>query len=451
MCIGETPGNSTRTASDLWLVNGEYYDLAKFVERHPGGKLVLRQTKGHDITPLYLSHHLSALPDTVLKMYKVAAPSDGTWIESHGYSFKEDGYFMTLRRRVQALKLENGKKFTDYNRLAYIVSALTLFCVTQCAVLLVPMAPRLLCLVGLMNAYSRCWLTGIGHEAIHGRTQNWFSWELFNAMMLFPSSTWHFEHCTQHHPDTKREGKDPDEVLVPLRFSHRQEWRPFHLLQLPLHFIVGVIAAPATMIDHHLIRGVQRVKGIVYLFLFHLIPLFFSANSAWWSMFWCSGMATCVTFTLFHVSHINEHSAEAQFVPGVDWGEYQTRSSANFATKWYGITGMLEMQIEHHLFPVLSYNNQLKIMETVQQTSAEFGVPYFCYSSILHGVAELCYYLTVLSFPPGFFGVVMKGEKLNATAASYAQMGVPARSPRCTHSAQLHAVEPAQGELKKEL
>ena len=136
-------------------------------------------------------------------------------------------------------------------------------------------------------------------------------------------------------------------------------------------------------------------------------------------MFWSSGMATCITFTLFHVSHINEHSAEADFKLGVDWGEHQVRNSANFKATWYGlfyITGMLELQMEHHLFPVLSYNNQLKITKVVKETCKEFGLPYFEYSSLFHGVAELVYYLFVLSFPPGFVKI-LKGEVIDSPKA----------------------------------
>ena len=47
---------------------------------------------------------------------------------------------------------------------------------------------------------------------------------------------------------------------------------------------------------------------------------------------------------------------------------------------------MLELQIEHHLFPSLSYANQIRIKPLVEATCKEFGLPYYEYSSALTGI-----------------------------------------------------------------
>lgn len=109
---------TAKSASELWMVEGSYYDLEEFVARHPGGELPLSQTQGQDITPLFYSHHLNEFPSRVLKKYAVAKPTDGTFIKPHGYSFEENGFFMTLKRRIAALGLENGRKVWDYKRYA---------------------------------------------------------------------------------------------------------------------------------------------------------------------------------------------------------------------------------------------------------------------------------------------------------------------------------------------
>merc|ERR1719197_2018100 len=110
------------------------------------------------------------------------------------------------------------------------------------------------------------------------------------------------------------------------------------------------------------------LKGAVYLLLFHLLPLFTRpASEACLLMFLSVGMSNMITVFCFHLSHINEANAKAyneSFHRGIDWGAHQILTTANYLGSWtvfFGVTGMLEMQIEHHLFPGLSYANQLRI------------------------------------------------------------------------------------------
>ena len=64
------PNSETRP---LWKVHGKYYDLTKFIPRHPGGQRVLRQTVGKDISALVESHHLTEKPFLVMKKYLVTS------------------------------------------------------------------------------------------------------------------------------------------------------------------------------------------------------------------------------------------------------------------------------------------------------------------------------------------------------------------------------------------
>ena len=63
-----------------------------------------------------------------------------------------------------------------------------------------------------------------------------------------------------------------------------------------------------------------------------------------------------------------------------DWGALQLETTVDFQHgHWFPVTmtGGLGFQIEHHLFPTLSYSRLGEIAPIVQQTCDEFDVPYF--------------------------------------------------------------------------
>ena len=60
---------------------------------------------------------------------------------------------------------------------------------------------------------------------------------------------------------------------------------------------------------------------------------------------------------------------------------------------------MLDLQVEHHLFPTLSYAEQWKIKPFVEQTARDFGLPYYEYSSVFHGQAASIFHQHKLAWP----------------------------------------------------
>lgn len=79
------------------------------MNKHPGGSDWIRMTEGHDITEAFLTHHL--VMDKVepfLKKYRVR---ETTRPRNVKLTFDEDGFYMTLRRKVIA-KLPEIQKET---------------------------------------------------------------------------------------------------------------------------------------------------------------------------------------------------------------------------------------------------------------------------------------------------------------------------------------------------
>eukprot|EP00940_MAST-03C_sp_MAST-3C-sp2_P000138 g138.t1 len=66
-------------------------------------------------------------------------------------------------------------------------------------------------------------------------------------------------------------------------------------------------------------------------------------------------------------------------VPLNDWAAVQCQTSVNWSSGswfWNHVSGGLNHQIEHHLFPSICHTNYVHIHPIVQKTCAEFGVPY---------------------------------------------------------------------------
>mmetsp|Transcript_33378 Transcript_33378/g.92992 ORF Transcript_33378/g.92992 Transcript_33378/m.92992 type:complete len:117 (+) Transcript_33378:25-375(+) len=68
----------------------------------------------------------------------------------------------------------------------------------------------------------------------------------------------------------------------------------------------------------------------------------------------------------------------------MDWAEMQIRTSCNWSihsTMWWLISGGLNFQIEHHLFPGVCHVHYPAISKIVRAACEEHGLPYNAYPS----------------------------------------------------------------------
>ena len=169
----------------LWRLDDEFYDLTAFIPTHPGGSLVIAQSEGTEISALFHSHHLAQIPEALLSKYRLSdvTPEMAASIPACPYSFADDGFFHTLKRRVVASGFDGAhcSQVTRAYTVCKVLGTLALFALTWAGVCFLPLG-RVSVALALVNQWTRMCLTGIGHEAIHGRCKNWLTWELFNMM-----------------------------------------------------------------------------------------------------------------------------------------------------------------------------------------------------------------------------------------------------------------------------
>jgi len=73
----------------------------------------------------------------------------------------------------------------------------------------------------------------------------------------------------------------------------------------------------------------------------------------------------------------------------IDWGVHQVLTSHNYSCTsplWLHLSGGLNMQVEHHLFPSVHYVHYHAIAEIVKKACAEYSLPYSTSTHIMQAL-----------------------------------------------------------------
>lgn len=246
------------------------------------------------------------------------------------------------------------------------------------------------------------------HEGAHGsysnnRTINWLAGT--TASFIGASQMiWQHKHNVLHHTYTNVEEMDTDiQSGGLLRWSHLQDWRPWHrfqhlyafpmysLLTLQVIFsdfrriITGRIGNYTLPKTSHSQRTTFALTKIFYLGYALVLPLFFNG---WWqvlAVFLLVNLLASLTLAaVFSLAHTVEGTAFPTPDPKSgamekEWAIHEVETTANFAPRsriaaWY--LGGLNSQIEHHLFPNICHLHYPRLRKVVEETCREFSVRY---------------------------------------------------------------------------
>jgi fatty acid desaturase len=97
---------------------------------------------------------------------------------------------------------------------------------------------------------------------------------------------------------------------------------------------------------------------------------------------WCFGMATQLNHTTPETMDI---------AAGADWYEHQCLTSHTFAPQsvfWLIMTGGLNLQVEHHLFPGVNSWHLMKIQPIVEECCKKHGIQYNLSQTATEGVRK---------------------------------------------------------------
>ncbi|MEM8888112.1 MAG: acyl-CoA desaturase [Bacteroidota bacterium] len=297
-------------------------------------------------------------------------------------------------------------------------------------ILLIWLLPYLLILTVEMNEWPMlllCGVIGFGfflaggsimHEGCHGTfsSKPWLNKLAANSMYLLGGDKliWLVGHNELHHAYTNIPEHDIDleSGAGLLRFSEKMEWKPKHQYQHYYAFMLYSLLTITWMFltdflklykfsQLKLIRKnsdlpaknwIQMVLIKLGVWFFWLgIPILVLDVALWKILFGfaflhlVAGIALTLVFQLAHLTEASEMPlADEEGNIGNNWFVHQLYTTANWAPNSkiaHWLTGGLNHQIEHHLFPGISHVHYPQIAPIVKQTAEEFGIPYFEYES----------------------------------------------------------------------
>jgi linoleoyl-CoA desaturase len=236
---------------------------------------------------------------------------------------------------------------------------------------------------------------------------------------------WKSKHNNVHHTFTNIEGLDDDiNASFFLRLSPEQKKLKIHKYQhiyFPLvyallyffwvffadfkkYFTGKVGNVPIQKMDfrNHVIFWAFKV---IFITLFVGLPIYMVGFVPWLVGFLLFGAFTGVVLSIvFQLAH----TVEGTHFPVPDkvtarvedeWAIHQIKTTANFATQsklisW--LTGGLNFQIEHHLFPNISHVHYPEISKIIRESCDNFGINYLEYPRFRQAVRSHVAHLRIL-------------------------------------------------------
>jgi len=407
--------NQKLNRSDLWTIQGKFYDLTRFAGRHPGGKEFILLGKGRDCTELFMSvHQLSTLDlNAILAKYEVdSCLVDGEKLENQ-FSWDEQNAPLFNRLRSEVSKHFRDNHLSHKASWSFVIAASFYFLFSLS--LYYQWLTRNSAVFAFGAAITMGTLGFMGmHTGSHGAMSHhgWVNYAIssfWNDFMFWPHLIWNQHHVYGHHSFTGIYGKDPDvrnmHPFARKHFSHRsnaimmrQGWlAPIAMTMIPNQFF-GQILVYANGITRKRLFGMPLIFknatafdlvsmwgcGIVSIIFKVLLPMYFHGVRAHLVtlvvyyfglglIYWSIVFPNHDTIEVVH--SCDEHTK--------DWAELQIRNSSNFKLPWImtHILGGMNFQIEHHLFPSVHPMHYPSISKLVQAACKDFGIPYNCRSS----------------------------------------------------------------------
>jgi len=332
-------------------IHGVTYDISEF--NHPGGD-VIHSWDRKDATDMFLAMHspFSRARKTLntLPIIHTRDAFETPFSRLHGCVMDQIVYHPMYEKRVRQWRR------SQYNILGVLFAGW---------VALLRVSPVLSCFV---YSASIVFLSGLAHNAIHGQFGPIDQWTM-ELMSGFSVAWWKRKHNVLHHCHTNVRAKDTDIQSGIFAFDHKQKsiWCQ-HIFFWPLLSILriwwgikGLVHGSWTWV-HHMVVG--------SILLASMSPV----SAAQWYLAGnlLSGLA--LGFSVIQ-SHTAEDIVDDQCNDHLAHTAITTR---NMPTGWPHdlLSGYLNYQIEHHLFPWLPCVFFAELQDIVKDHLAKNKLPY---------------------------------------------------------------------------
>lgn len=278
----KSPEKASNLMQDVWVYDGEAYDLSSFIKKHPGGEFFIGRMKNRDITTLVNVIHRR--PDKAKRMLaKYALGRKATADDLHPkynappFLFKPDfdGWRDTPKFNSQnpSQLLENIRRRLNephmcklVARMNFIFDAVTVvltfaYVGAQVLRLFTPMMP-LWIFVPLMAAL-RISLSGAGHYLNHRPIAGWnkvFA-HIFDISYVPMAFVVVDGHTLMHHPYTQSEVDVKRKVFTAMMELPRYYRLPLHTLHKLGHVLTGMFIRSFEICSYGIRYGTKNFYG----------------------------------------------------------------------------------------------------------------------------------------------------------------------------------------------
>jgi linoleoyl-CoA desaturase len=335
-----------------------------------------------------------------------------------------DGFQRDVRARVQAYFRREGKSI-HANREMIVKTVLIMLGWSSTYVLILTGIFSPLGMLGLAIAHGFfAALIGmnIAHDALHGSFSgnnlvNRGIGVIFNLIGA-NDDIWKISHNVTHHTYTNIPEYDGDIRLHPvirLEPTQRRWWiHRFQYIYAYLFYSLATlfwvfIKDYRKLVEHQSRTPVQkaipptkvfRLLGfkVLYYIMFLALPMVLLDLAWYWILFGfvvthlVEGLVLAVIFMLAHIIEGTEFpEAGPDGKIEMAWADLQMHTTANFAVgSWImkHLTGGLNMQIEHHLFPHICHTHYPRIAPLVRQAAADHNLPYIEHRTFFGAIAS---------------------------------------------------------------
>lgn len=396
---------------------GKVYDVTGFLGEHPGGGDQLLMVAGRDVTYFFDSYHGKKTRALVARKCKYIGDLEGG---ANPEFLEKDELYETLEKRIHDyFKTNNIDPKTHIPFFcassAASLSTILLWCV---AVLSFYCGHSLLVSASfaLLSGFTSALAAFAGHDISHfSWTHKPWAWKLGGFVLYcvhgLSPYVWGYQHVVGHHVHPNHDQLDPDVATKKTdfwRIKPFQEWLPHYRYQhIYMPFMFTLLSIKMKFQDFHSMMILKKanvpinppsakeillflVPKFVLLYYRVVLPYLYISLPALLLLnllseavmgFWL-GIIT-------QVSHVNADAAfpnpESSSSYNMTWSKMQISTTADYAmesTLWNFLSGGLNNQVLHHLFPGILPFHFRKLTPILRRTCSEFGVQYHSYSSL---------------------------------------------------------------------
>lgn len=426
--------SNPENSNGLWVVfRGKVYDVTKWKELHPGGSSLILNAAGRDITNLFDSYHKLA-SDRLFGSLKV--PLVGYMAtEQHEFPqyVKPSQFYTVMRKRVEQYfrdqNIKDVRELTLFNKLNTVFIFTAIILCYYASMYSSSLSFGICCLFSILaGLFHHLSLVHVFHDLSHGsyskNSKVWFYLGGVGDFLVGHSFTvWITRHVFGHHIYTNVAGIDCD--LAFYKAYKHEELKPYRQkpLLIPPFFLyfmhlVGILLWKGDEFISYYTRSMENVRiahqnkyqvfhfwSSKFLFYFHriLLPIMLGCRSITDALILYT--LTEVTVGVFfgwlsQISHVDEsREYPKEYLIKKDWAELQVLTSIDYCHDsyfWTYLSGYLNYQTVHHLFPSVAPHFYPQIVSIVKKTCNEFNVPYQHHNTFGGVIYHYLNYLTSL-------------------------------------------------------